>query len=418
MKYFRMNTRSDLPGSLKRPPATVLLCVAVLFAAALPTSVYAQEWRFEPIVRVGGEYDDNARLQFRTDQEVTLQGYLADLRALMTYSSEKTSFTLQPSAVLRRYPDEPTYDSEDYYLQSRFSRDTRSGTIGFRATYALEDVRTAERAVSDPEIDNPDEITDDDTGRVLLSGERSKWQITPNWGYRWSDVSSIGVDLDYFDVRYDETFSGLLSDYTDARLNLNYRRDFSNVNAGLLTLTGRKFSTAASPTDVNGYGLKVGFDRTLSEKTRLRAMIGVENTQQTNGQSEPEAVGDVTLVRDLKTIRMFAQYRRMVVASGAGGLSVRDAINVNFRRRLSEKISAGLGIRAYQSRGTGNSTSIDDRDYIQLQSSFLWYLSKSLVIETDYRYTISDRDPGIGERANSNQINVWLVYQPRTTPKL
>ena len=47
---------------------------------------------------------------------------------------------------------------------------------------------------------------------------------------------------------------------------------------------------------------------------------------------------------------MFAQYRRSINASGAG-ITLRDSLNFNFRRRLSENISAGLGIRAYQTRG-------------------------------------------------------------------
>jgi hypothetical protein len=56
-------------------------------------------------------------------------------------------------------------------------------------------------------------------------------------------------------------------------------------------------------------------------------------------------------------------------------LALRDSLSLNFRRRLSEKVSAGLGVRAYQSRGIGDATSLNDRDYIQLQSTFLWYLS-------------------------------------------
>jgi hypothetical protein len=115
---------------------------------------------------------------------------------------------------------------------------------------------------------------------------------------------------------------------------------------------------------------------------------------------------------------LLALYRRSIIASGAGQLSVRDSIILNFRRRLSEKISAGLGVRAYQSRGIGGLPLIEDRKYIQLQSSFLWYLTKSMVIEADYRYTILDRSDSGGGRSNSNQINLWIVYQPRTIPKI
>ena len=134
--------------------------------------------------------------------------------------------------------------------------------------------------------------------------------------------------------------------------------------------------------------------------------------------SDPEIVGNVTLIRDLETIRLFARYQRSVNASGGGRLTVRDAINVNFRRRLSEKLSAGLGIRAYQADRVGSITSVTERQYVQLRSTFLWDLTTSFLIEASYRYTISDRSAAIGERSNSNQYNLWFVYQPRSIPRL
>ena len=135
---------------------------------------------------------------------------------------------------------------------------------------------------------------------------------------------------------------------------------------------------------------------------------------------DPQVVGYVRLVRNLETIRMFAQYRRTVSASGAGSLSARDSVSLNFQRRLNEKITAGLGVRAYESSGLGGETTIDDRSYVQLQSSVLWYLSTSFVIEASYRYTVNDRSTFtfIGERANANQVNIWFTYQPRTIPKI
>jgi len=148
-------------------------------------------------------------------------------------------------------------------------------------------------------------------------------------------------------------------------------------------------------------------------------MIGMEDIDPDGVETDPEVVGHATLIRNLETIRMFARYRRSLSGSGAGGVHVRDSLNFNFRRRLNEKIAAGLGVRAYRSGGVGGEVSIDDRNYIQLQSTFRWYLATSYVIEVSYRYTIIDRsETTIGRRANSNQINLWFIYQPRTIPKL
>ncbi len=417
MKYARMKMNKHSVVSLRRSPVLLFFCMA-LIAAALPESTQAQEWRIEPIVKFGGEFDDNARLNSRTDLEIELAGFLVDLSANIKYSSARTSFFIEPQVLIRNYPDEPDFDSDDYFLRSQFSHKGQLSTVGFRVSFDQQTIRTAERAISDIDVDDPVEITDDDTGRILLSGERSKWQLSPYWDYQLSNVSSICVGLDYFNVDYEDVFAGLLADYTDARVSLNYRRNFSSVLAGLLTVTGRKYDSAAALGDTSGYGLQVGFERALSEKMHLTAMVGMEDTDQEGVETDPEVVGNVTLIRNMETIRMFVQYRRSVVASGAGRLDVRDALNFNFRRRLNEKISAGLGVRAYQTRGVGGAATIDDRNYIQLQSTFRWYLATSYVIEASYRYTIIDRSEAIGQRANSNQINLWFTYQPKTIPKL
>jgi len=413
MKMTRKNTTSR-----GLPLVSLMSCIAI--SAILSTGIaQAQSWKFEPIVKVGGEVDDNASLHIRTDEEIKLQGLILDLRAKVNYTSETTMFRVEPRAVIRDYGSgDSQFNSEDFFLRSRFRHDGQASSFGFRADFDNQTVRTAERAISDNEVEDPDDITDDDTGRVILEGTRSKWRFSPNWDYRMSNISTVGLNLDYYDVGYDDEISGTLFDYTDARLNLTYRRAVSDVNTALVTLTGRQYDSAATVNDISGVGLLVGFQHRFSEQMQVTAMIGLEDTDVTGVLLDPEVIGEVTLIRDLDTIRMFARYKRSVNPSGGGRLTVRDAINLNFRRRLSEKISAGLGIRAYQTERIPTITSFDDRQYIQLQSTFLWYLSSSMVIETSYRYTISDRNSIAGERSNSNQVNVWFVYQPRTVPRL
>jgi hypothetical protein len=413
-----MTIKNRILVSRPRPPVLIVVCT-VISALVLPNLVQAQNWAFEPIVRVGGEYDDNAVLDIRTDQEVEVTGFLLDLAVDIKYSSPTTEFVLQPHAVSRNYPDEPDFDSDDFFLESRFSHRGQSNTFGFRTRYEDQSIRTGERIFSDLEIEDPDEIPDDDTGRVLVSGKRSKWLAVPSWDYQLSNTSSIGAVLVYNDVQYEEVLEEFLNDYTDAQLSLNYRRKFSNVNTGLLSMTARRYDSAGSEFDITGYGVRAGIQHALSQKTQLRATIGLEEFEQADFKFDSEIVGAITLTRSLETIRMFAQYRRTVSGSGANGVAARDSYNFNFRRRLSEKISAGLGVRAYRSRGVGGTTSIDDRNYVQLHSNIRWYLSTSFVIEADYRYTINDRSATIiGERANSNQINLWLVYQPKTIPEI
>jgi len=220
------------------------------------------------------------------------------------------------------------------------------------------------------------------------------------------------------DVSYSDVFAGLLTDYTDTRLNLNYTRSMSSVTKALVTATTRKYSPDRRLEDTTGVGVLVGFGRTLSQKMALTAMIGLEDTELAGLSTDPEIIGFVRLARNLETIRMFAQYKRSIYATGVGRLSVRDSLDVNFRRRLNDKISAGLGVRAYQSNGTTDIPSFDDRTYIQIQANFQWYLSQSFIAEADYRYTILDRTGPLTESSNANQISLWLIWRPNSVPDI
>jgi len=402
---------------LLRMPDLRVLCAAV-FAFASANSALAQDWRFEPILKVGGEYDDNATLDPRTDEEVDLSGILLNARADIYYTSPTTTFFVQPEVKSSNYNDDSVFDSDDFFLRSNFRRRMKQSTVGFRMNFQDQPVRTGERADADLEIEDPGEIPDDDTGRVLRSGSRQKLRVSPYWNYQLSNVSSIGADLYYTSTGYDDVFAGLLTDYSDTRVNLNYRRGISNVTTLGVLLTGRRYDSDDVPEDIDGYGLSALIEHTLSEKTQVKAAIGFEDIDESGFETDPEVTGYVTLTRNLETIRLGAQYRRSVSGGGAGSVSVRDAINVNFLRRLNERISVGLGIRAYQSKDVGGASSGEDRDYVQLRSSLVWYLTRSFVIEADYRYTVEDRGDDFGGSANSNQVNLWFVYQPKTIPKL
>lgn len=424
MGKYRMATIRKISAALHRQPLLLVLCMAVYgvgssSSAQAQAQAQAQGWQIEPVFRLGFVADDNPNLSTRTDEEIDLTGYLLDARADINYaSSDITSFFFQPRALIRTYPSDSSFDSDDLFLRSSFRHRARLSTFGFRVNYDQQSVRTAERSLVDLGIDDPDEISDDDTGRVGLDGDRSKWRLSPYWNIQLSNTSAIELGLDYFDTSYDEIFADLLVDYTDTRVNLSHQYTHSSKTSSILTLTGRQFVPDDSSGDNTGFGLLAGFERIMSEKTRLLVMFGAENTEQSLGQSDVELIGDVILSRELEIISMFAQYKREVTGTGSGSVEVRDTVNMNFNRRLNERISAGLGVRAYHAEPVGSLSSTSDRNYVQLQTQFTWYLSRAFVIEAEYRYTVLDRSNALGERANSNELGIWFVYQPKTIPKL
>jgi len=238
-------------------------------------------------------------------------------------------------------------------------------------------------------------------------------RLTPYFSYDLTNVSSLVATINYTDVRYDEVFDDLLTDYADARFILSYRRAFSQRTTGILSTSYRNYQTDGGASEEDGVSITAGFERALSETTRLRAAAGLEDTKITATETDPNWIADVSISRSTELTRLLAQYRRSISASGIGNLVTRDSINLNFTRQLSEKISAGIGGRAYATNAVQDTnTTFDERDYIQLRAQLTWYFTRVLSFQVDYRYTFLDRNT-LGESSNSNRVSLWLNYIPQ-----
>ena len=253
---------------------------AISFVILLATmsAVEAAEWRFEPELRLAADFDDNAYLSIRTDIE-SETGYILEGSAKFSYASDTTDFFITPILRTRDYGSKSDLNSDDQFLRTNFRHNTETSDFRIRARYDRESVRTAERADIDFDVLDPDEIPENDTGQVTLQDRRERFQITPSYLYRVTGDSSIGLQLDHSDVRYDESLAGSLTDYTDTRVNASYRHRWSARNTGVLTGTFRNYQTDRGTNEVSGVGLNVGLDRALSETAHFRITVGYENTE-------------------------------------------------------------------------------------------------------------------------------------------
>ena len=380
----------------------------------------AAEWKIEPVIRIAADFDDNPYLSIRTDGDENASGTILEGAARVSYAAETTNFRLTPRIRSRSYGSTSDLDSDDQFLTADFTTRTQSLDLRLRGNYTRESIRTAERADTDFNIEDPEDIPEDDSGIVddddpnaRNRGRRERLSFTPSLRYRLSSISALTARVAYQDVTYDDIFTNILTDYTNARLSLAYSRAFSPRNTAIVGASYRTFEAEGTPGSVDGIGFNLGFDRRLTETTRFRATAGLEDTEIINASNELAWVADLSLSRELETISLLAQYRRTVSASGAGQLGSRDSINFNFTRDLSDKVSAGLGARVYATNAVNDTAqNFDDQDYVQLRSQFTWNVTEVFSIEANYRYTILDRETR-GESSNSNEITLWFSYQPR-----
>ena len=397
-----------------------ILCLAI---GVLQTGVATADWKFDPILRAAWDYDDNATLSGRTDEEIELSGYIAEASVDLVRESERGFFSLRPMYRGRNYGSDSERNADDAFVRllSLFDGDKNSFRILVDAS--SEAVRTAELADAalDTNID-PNEIDDDQSGfvndqsgTVSVRERRERYRVNPSWEYQISDISTFTTNFNYLTVSYDEQEDPItLFDFTDARLRFAFRRRFSPRNIVVLSLSGRDFDTDRFGGDRSTYDLMAGFERRLSETTQFRALFGAEAIEQEDvGQvsvdTEVKPVVDISLTRRLKTIHLLAQYRQRVNATGRGELTQRDEINLRFTRDLNDRFSAGLGFRAYADRTVSGPDR--EQNYVQLRGQVIWRISRSFFLQGDYRYSVIDRDT-IEGAANSNRLTIWLSYRP------
>lgn len=405
-----------MPANTAARRAALLLRAVTVLALLAHAGTAAAQWRFDPIVRAAYDFDDNARLSGRTDEEIELSGYILEGSLDMTYRSAQSFFSFRPMLRSRNYGSNDEQNSDDQFVDFFGLFQGDRNTFRIFGDASREAVRTAERADAGLDTDeDPDIIEDDQSGIFLIEQRRERFQIVPRWSYRLSNVSLFETELRYLAVDYDEPRGSVsLFGFDDARLSLRYRRTFSERNVGIFEVSARDFDSERIGGDRRTYAAEFGFVRSLSETSQLRALIGVESIEsedvgQVSGTSDTQPVYEITLSQQLETIRLLAQYRQRVNSSGQGVLTRRDELNLRFTRNLTETFSAGLGVRTYTT-DTIEGAAVE-QDYVQLRGQIIWRLSRTFSVQADYRHTIIDRDIVEGA-ADSNQLTLWLSYQP------
>jgi len=396
------------------------LAIAVLSFALLGLGNASAEWHFDPVLRVAWDTDDNATLSPVTVDEIDLSGYMAEASLDAIYVSQSSYLSMRPIIRTRNYGDDEdadpwNADDQFFELLGLFEGDKNSFRIF--GDFSREAVRTAEIADTDldTEID-PDDIADDQSGFIDTPQRRNRILVSPRWTHYFSDVSSITTNLGYQTTSYDEPEDAFqtLFDFTNISMRVEYRRNMSERNSTVFAVRARDYDTDRFGGDRKSYEVSGGFIRRLSETTQFRAKVGLESVDHEDiGLStsgiEPQPTGELTLSRNLETIRFFAQYRKQISASGRGVLTARDELNLRFTRVLNDRVTVGLGARAYINKTISG---FDNRqDYVQFRGQIAWNLSRSFLVQADYRHTVIDRGGPEGA-ADSNRVTIWLSYRP------
>lgn len=413
-----MKTTTNSKLLLRKFIGVPTFCITAAACLLAMDIAEAQDWTFDPVLRVGYEYDDNAPLNENPGPNEDIQGYLLEGFATIGYATERTTFDVTPRIRSRNY-DEERFDSDDGFLTLDFDTQGLKSNFRIRANYSQESVRTAEREDADPGVTDPDEIIGDDSGRISIFGDRNRFWILPQWNYDISEKTAIGASASYTDVDYDGIVPGSYAPYTDARFDVSLARAFSQRTRGYLRVGAGRYERdtqqVGAVNKLDGIGASIGIERSLTETVRFRAEVGVTETEPTGGQSDTDYIYDINFIRNLETTTFLAQVVRSVNSDGSGRIALRDSFNLGMTKQFSERVKGGLGVRAYTTDNLSSDPGASqDRDYAQIRATLNYAFTPTFLVEGDYRYTYLDRS-ATADNAKSNSIIIWFTWQPTAT---
>ncbi len=394
-----------------------LVGLVAIFLLSVP--VAEANWQVSPELGAGVEYDDNMRLSNIPGLSESDTGYGIEAQAIFFYNRELTDFRITPRLRSKRFNDNSDLDSDDQFLRLDFSHEGQKSRFSLRGDYSSESVRTAERSDVDFDIDDPDEIPVDDTGRTLDAGNRDRLSLAPKFDYQLTQRTSLAIGGKYLDSSYDDDVSQILTGFSHYFGGGWLGYSWSEIDTVSLSAYVGKYEEDGSGTDSATRTFSIGYQREISERTQFRMSVGGDTSEDQFGEDQTNPVGEISITHRYATMRVIAAYQRSV-SGGGDGLSVRDALSLNVSRDLTERFTLSGGVRAYatEALGSGNNNFVE-RDYLQLRARARWNLSRKLSVDLDYRYTEIDRDAvGVDtSKSDSNRIGLWFNWHPKPLRK-
>lgn len=394
------------------------LCFGLVLCG-ISTFVSAQQWKFEPVVLVGAEYNDNIRLI--RDDRLAIDGtaLIIDANARFVRRAETSEVRIAPRVRSWNYTDNSVEDFNDFLFDFFAMKQTQRGEFGFQTRLAREDILNAE--IDDPDFDNPD-VNDPvnlDTGRIQVAGERDRVIVTPYFNYDLTEALGFGIRANYIDVDYDENQFNLI-DYTSAYLGTELEFRVSERSAWSLGAFGTNYDADANVAlnESQTVGADIGFRRQFSQTLEGWIRVGYQNIE-----SDVTIVGVVVPESDNVTLfsagltqqneisRVVLEASQDVDPNGSGFLQKRSQLRFRYERQLSPKMFGRIQARVQNSEELSELTNRLERDFQRYRIGLEWRLSRKWSIQADYEYTYQDYNDEVGD-ASSNAVAIGVVYNP------
>jgi hypothetical protein len=301
---------------------------------------------------------------------------------------------------------------------------TLRGQYSFNAEYHRQDAYNSQYGYAPYNPLNPN--PPDTVGGTIVTGiTKTSYEVAPSASYDLTQRVSVIGSASFDAVRYSTDIPQQLVSYNSPAVEVDLAWALSpNSKLGV-----GPYYTYYDPINSNegavkdsGYGVNVSYNYKSSALSQSRVTLRVERDSSSAAPGIPSSTATTwgfEWVGNRRFLTNSVQYSigRFLQPSSDGGRTAVDQFRVQDNKRLSERLSLNVAVRATRSNDVGNTVlnNTGNRDHANAQASLAFLLTPVWVISGGYRFAYQ-KVPYFPASAHSNIVFITVGYHGQQPP--
>ncbi len=388
--------------------ASAWVCALLLCAAC---AVRAADQSFDPRLEAGGLHDSNLRLVSPPLEDGVTGGYI-DALATWSALTPLTEFTLTPRVRATRYSGSGESGTSNGYLSGKLVHRLVRGRLGLAFDLSKQEVLSAELL----NANGGNDLGSPGTGSAGLAFRNNKalfTRVQPTARFTLGARTQLLIDTQLARVDYDQNVALVQNNYTDVSGSFGLSVQATQRLRWVANLTADRFTPTAGNQDASNLGANVELWHEQSQLLRAFVRMGAVRTQfpGSNLPGDTNANAGLGVQRDFATGQLFLQATRRVDASSLGQAVLRDELNLNLTKSLSEHVLLALSAVGVRTGPVGSNSAIGKQHYNVTSVGGEWRVRRTVSLVARYQYAAGHFNNN-AQSPDSNAVYSGVVFEP------
>jgi hypothetical protein len=400
------------PDWRRRFAGAVVGCCLVVSGAAQAADTYVQ-----PSAEVRVESNDNIDLDPIGSSESNVQGYIADLDALIGIATTRSNTSMRPRVRLQEYPDREEFQEVEAFFDFLTTYRWERADFRLLARYSRQDDYNAELPDGSTDPIDPNEPNNPDSGTFVIGETRTRYSIDPEIAFDLTERLRAGVRARYQAVRFDTDDLDDKVDYDFIEGSGFLRWALDERSALTVAYYASLYEATDNTTETEAYGGILGYEYQWTESTGLALEFLYEQNTTTDfeppfefEETESGMGGQLTAFRKGEVSEWRFSIGRQFIPTGASGKAESDQIRVQHERDFTQRLKF-IGAGRYEARSAITTAGAsNNRDYARADLTLRYMFSPSWFVDGGYSYIWQEREDAI-DAADNNRFFLGVGFK-------